>query len=209
MTNTYIKTHDYTARIIMLGDCCVGKTSFTKAINDPKHFNHVYDATIGVDYSSKLINLKDSTTIKCQIWDTAGQEKFISIIKCYFNNISGSIVMFDLSRRSTFNNLKLWFNEINKNTGKYPISIILVGNKTDNQYREISKKEAQEFAKQFNALYIEISVKKKKNIHKVLNMLCEDIYKNKDFNKGFKEIEGIKITKSEKDLTFIGCCCCF
>ena len=208
MSNTYIKTHDYTARIIMLGDCCVGKTSFTYIMRDIHNFNHIYNPTIGVDYSSKTINLKDSTTLKCQIWDTAGQEKFVSIIKCYFKKVAGAIVMFDLSRRTTFNNLKFWFDEINKNTGDYPISIILVGNKSDNQYREISKKEAQEFAKKMNCLYVEISVKKNKNINKVLPMLCEDIYKNKNSNKGLNEIRGIKITNRSGDLEYTDCCCC-
>ena len=209
MDHTYIKTHDYTARIILLGDCCVGKTSFTHKLNDKKDYNIVYEPTIGVDYSSKTIDLKDNTTIKCQIWDTAGQEKFISIIKAYFKNISGIIVMLDLSKRSTFKNLNIWFDEIKKNMETYPISILLLGNKLDKQYREISTNEAEEFARKNNAMYMEMSVKTGKNIDNVLNVLCEDMYKHKETNKGFKKIEGIKIKIKKEKEPDISCCCCF
>ena len=177
MDNTYIKTHDYAARIILLGDCCVGKTSFAHKLDNKRNYNFVYEPTIGVDYSSKMIQLKDDITIKCQIWDTAGQEKFISIIKSYFNNITGIIVVFDLSKRTTFKNLNMWFNEIEKNKNNYPVSIMLLGNKLDRQYREISTDEAKEFAESHNAMYMEMSVKTGKNIEKVLKVLCNDMLK--------------------------------
>tara|TARA_B100000513_G_scaffold173618_1_gene89831 strand:+ start:1771 stop:2400 length:630 start_codon:yes stop_codon:yes gene_type:complete len=209
MDNTYIKTHDYTARIIMLGDCCVGKTSFTYKINNKNNLNFVYDPTIGVDYSSKMIHLKDDTTVKCQIWDTAGQIKFISIIRTYFKNISGIIVLFDLSKRKTFENLKIWFREIKENKNNYPISVMIIGNKLDIKNRQISIDEARRFAEENNAMYMEMSVKTGKNVDKVLKLLCEDIYKHKETNRGFKKIEGIKITQKKKVNDKLDCCCCF
>ena len=208
MDNTYIKTHDYTARIILLGDCCVGKTSLTYKLDDKKKYNFVYYPTIGVDYSSKTIELKDDITIKCQLWDTAGQEKFVSIIRSYFHNVAGIIVVFDLSKRSTFKNLNMWFNEIRNNENNYPVSILLLGNKLDRQYREISTEEARSFAEANGAMYLEMSVKTGKNVEKVLKLLCNDILKHKDENKGLKKIEGIKIKISKRTNDDFSCCCC-
>lgn len=209
MDNTFIKTHDYTARIVMLGDCCVGKTSFTYKINDKYKFNNVYDPTVGVDYTSKMIHLKDDTTVKCQIWDTAGQRKFMSIIRSYFKNITGIVVLFDLSKRQTFENLKLWFLEIKENQNNYPISVMLLGNKLDIKNRKISIDEARNFAEENNAMYMEMSVKTGKNVDNVLKIMCEDIYKHKETNRGFKKIEGIKITGRKKEKDNLECCCCF
>ena len=208
MDTSYIKTHDYTARIIMLGDCCVGKTSLTHKLDDKKNYKFVYEPTIGVDYSSKTIDLKDDITIKCQIWDTAGQEKFVSIIRSYFHNVSGIIVVFDLSKRSTFKNLKMWFSEINKNKSNHYVSIMILGNKLDRQYREISTNEARDFAEENGAIYMEMSVKTGKNVDKVLKVLCNDMLKHKDENKGLKKIEGIKINLKDDYNMERSCCCC-
>ena len=207
-SNAYIKTYDYSIRIVMLGDCCVGKTSFTKKLDKRKDFCVVYEPTIGVDYSSQIIEMPDDITVKCQIWDTAGQEKFVSIIRSYFNGVAGIIVMFDLSRRSTFNHLDFWFDEIKRNKENYPISVMLIGNKLDNKYREISTEEAKHYAKSKQALYGEISVKTGENIHKVLKTLSEHIMNIKEENKGVKKIEGIKIRLKEKKNRNTDCCCC-
>jgi len=81
----------------------------------------------------KIIKIKDNN-IKLQIWDTAGQESFRSIIRCYYRNSAGVILVYDVSNIKSFDNIKFWFNEI-KNFTSININIILVGNKSDLENR--------------------------------------------------------------------------
>jgi small GTP-binding protein len=169
---------DYKARIILLGNCNVGKTSYTRSFVDP--FNYNYMPTVGVEYGSAITRINNNTSIKCQIWDTAGNEKFASIISCYYKNIAGVIIMFDLTNKNSFINCNYWWNEFHKhkNSDKY-ISKLLIGNKLDmKSKRQVSKKDAEIFAKKIGFNYMEISTKKNINKHESLNVIAKDMYNN-------------------------------
>mgnify|MGYP006158316997 CR=1 FL=1 len=171
---------DYKARIILLGNCNVGKTSYVRTFIEP--FDYKYRPTVGVEYGTATAIVNNDTHIKCQIWDTAGNEKFASIISCYYKNIAGVIIMFDITNKSSFNNCNYWVNEFNnnKNSDKY-ISKLLIGNKLDLEHkRQISKKEAEIFAKKIGFHYTEISTKKNVNKYESINFIAEDIHNKKD-----------------------------
>lgn len=81
-----------------------------------------------------------------QIWDTAGQERFRCIPSAYYKNSVGIFLVYDISNRRSFENLKSWLDEINQYTNDQ-VSILLVGNKSDLRYlRSVSIEEAQNFA---------------------------------------------------------------
>lgn len=89
----------------------------------------MHDVTIGVEFGSKTIDL-DGKNIKLQIWDTAGQENFRSITRSYYRSAIGSLLVYDITRRDTFDHLKGWLDEVKTNGNPF-MEVLLVGNKTD------------------------------------------------------------------------------
>jgi len=201
---------NYNLRIILIGDCAVGKTAYATKLRYGQVKDR-YDATIGVDYSSRTICINNDTMVKCQLWDTAGQENFAPLIKTYYKDIGGVILVFDINNKHSFDRLNFWINELNNNGPiDYPVSKILIGNKIDLNSRSVTKEEAEQFAIQHGFLYEEISVKKDINVDESLLKLVQEVYKFKDGNKGFKQsdINYLSLkpkSKTEKDREF--CCC--
>ena len=115
-------------KIIIIGDSGTGKSSLMLRYTDDT-FSEFHNTTIGVDFKFKKLKIND-TYVGFHIWDTAGQEKFKSIIRSYYLNSDGIILVFDLNSKYTFDNLQYWIDEI-KYTGRQKCPIILIGNKTD------------------------------------------------------------------------------
>ena len=93
---------DYKLKLILVGDTNVGKSSFFNILkNDKPTFT---SSTVGVDFTSKIYNIKNNK-IKITIWDTGGQEKFECIVRSYFRELSCVVLMFDLTKMDSFNNL--------------------------------------------------------------------------------------------------------
>jgi len=122
---------NFLGKVIIIGDCNTGKTSlFDKMIG--KGYCENTPSTIGVDFHSLRINIED-ISIKLQIWDAAGQEKFRKIVQNFYKNLSVAILVFDQYNRDSFLNLEHWISEIqNANDNKYGFPLFfLVGNKND------------------------------------------------------------------------------
>jgi Ras-related protein Rab-2A len=81
----------------------VGKSCLLLQFTD-KRFQHVHDLTIGVEFGSRMVTI-DNKQIKLQIWDTAGQESFRSITRSYYRGAAGALLVYDITRRETFNHL--------------------------------------------------------------------------------------------------------
>lgn len=171
MENT--RTYDLLYKIIIIGDCSVGKTALLHRFVD-EHFDKKYIATIGVDFRIKIINIQEKRC-KLQIWDTAGQERFRSVVQSYYRGTHGVILMFDITSKETFSSIKNYLETIDNlcgvNTPK-----LLVGNKDDlSAEREVDFETAQKFAKSNNMKYIETSVKNNLMISKAFETLIADI----------------------------------
>lgn len=119
---------DHLLKIVIIGDSGVGKTNllyrFTKG-----SFMQESRATIGVDFSAKNLKVKDSV-VKAQFWDTAGQEKYRSITSAYYKNAVGSIVVYDITKKDSFNSVKNWLEEVKMYADK-ELTAIVIGNKVD------------------------------------------------------------------------------
>ena len=153
--------YDYVLRIVLVGEAVVGKTSLCDTLSSRKTLSS-YQATIGVDFSISNIITLDGKKIKCQLWDTAGCERFRSITKSYYQNAGIIILMFDLSKRESFSDLYYWIEEIRKH-GNEETKILLIGNKSDLD-REVGRMVIDEFVEQYcEVTYIEASVKTKYN----------------------------------------------
>lgn len=146
----------------MVGDSGVGKTSvvlrYTKNL-----FHEEFLNSIGVDFKSKDIHI-DGRKIKLQIWDTAGQERFRTITTSYYRGAHAIVIVFDLTRRDTYEHIKGWMNDINK-FAKVDCLKFLIGNKADlTNECQIKYEEARLLASQINATYFQVSAKKNENI---------------------------------------------
>lgn len=202
----YIMQNNYNFKYIIIGDACVGKSCLLLRYID-KRFEQMHDTTIGVDFGSKDIYFSEcNTNVKIQIWDTAGQESFKSIIRSYFRGAIGAFIVFDITKKDTFDNVKSWLNEV-KNYCNANINITLVGNKIDlENKRIISREEALDFANNNNINYIETSAKTGYNVNEAFNNNIKRILeriKNGEINHNFvlsktKQIQKDKISGVNK-----------
>ena len=151
-------------KIIFIGDISVGKTSIINVLTGYK-FNDEYEASIGVDFFSKTIKYKGKT-IKLQIWDSAGQEKFRSLIPNYIRGSSLVFIVYDITNKKSFNNLKSWIDFVNNIENS---NIVIVGNKIDlENKREVSIEEGQKFCEDKNYDFFEVSAKDGLNLNDML-----------------------------------------
>lgn len=162
----------FTAKILLLGESAVGKSSLMLQFTDNKFKDYIMQ-TIGVDFKTKIIEV-DNTSIKLQIFDTAGQEKFRTITRTYYQGAKGILVVFDISRPETFRLTKYWIDSIKEQiTGD--VDIALVGNKCD-LVRAVDKEEAAQFAKENNIPYFETSAKNNTNVDEIFTYLGKSAY---------------------------------
>lgn len=195
---------DYTLKICILGDVATGKSSLLQRLCQ-NHFSSIYSSTIGVDFSIYTIYLDEySKKIKLQIWDTAGQESFLSIVRSYFRKMAGCIIVYDITNNNSFKNIKKWIGELQNYCIKMP-TIYIVGNKSDlNIRREVDKSELNKLIHDTITEYDydiygdEISVKDNIKIHDVFFNLTEIIYKEKIHLKNSLDYEDYDIKNNYK-----------
>lgn len=178
-------------KILLIGDANTGKTSILNVYkNDMFYENEV--STIGVEFMIKYIDF-NGEKIKLQIWDTAGQERFKSITSSYYRGSDGVIMIFDISNRQSFINIKKWIHEIDKYTDNN-LQKILIGNKFDLNYkREVSYEESAEFADKLGINYFETSAKDNVNIENIFMYLVKNIYFNKEKDDKKEKKENINL----------------
>jgi len=157
-------------KIIFVGDAGVGKTTIISRLMD-NPFNDVYEPSIGVDFMSKNIKYHGQN-IKLQIWDTAGQEKYKGLIPSYVRNSSIVFVVYDISSKTSFENIPNWLNFIRtiENT-----SLVLCGNKIDLEKREVKEEEGEELAKKEGISFFEVSAKTDENIKNMFYSIVADL----------------------------------
>jgi small GTP-binding protein len=157
-------------KILVIGESAVGKSCLLLRYTDNK-FQESFMSTIGVDFKTKYIAI-EGTPVKLQIWDTAGQEKFRSITRAYYRGAHGILVVFDISRRDTFNQTKMWIDSIRDSQAEASsIDVILIGNKCD-LVRAVTKEEAEELAKSYGIQYFETSAKQNTNVEQAFETLA-------------------------------------
>lgn len=186
-------------KIILIGDAGVGKTSISGRYIDSS-FKDAYQATLQVEKRMKIINEDDKTSIRLNIWDTAGQEKFRSITRQFYRDCQGAFIVFDLTKKSSFNELKTWINEL-KTHGNDDTVIIILGNKSDlTTEREISEDVIKNEIKD-KYKYFEVSAKTGNNVSlafdEMKKLIMQKIKKNEQNESNTKPGKK-KLSKEEK-----------
>jgi small GTP-binding protein len=184
-------------KLSIIGDSSVGKSNFLFKFVEGQ-FSPLHVATIGFDYKSRIITLPNfKKKVKLQIWDTAGQEKYMSVNKNLFQRVQGVILMYDITSRETFERLNIWLNIIKQMTNDIPI--VLVGNKLDLEDNEddgriIEYGEGEDFAKENDFDFFEVSAKNGTNVEKAFISIAEKILKI------MQDERSISIVKLESDV---------
>jgi len=167
-------SYAYLFKYIIIGDTGVGKSCMLLQFTD-KRFQPVHDLTIGVEFGARLVNI-DHNQIKLQIWDTAGQESFRSITRSYYRDAAGALLVYDITRRESFNHLTRWLEEARQN-GNPNMTIMLIGNKCDLEHRRaVSTKEGELFAQENGLIFLETSAKTAANVEAAFIKTAENIH---------------------------------
>eukprot|EP01015_Nassula_variabilis_P006891 TRINITY_DN1523_c0_g1_i6.p1 TRINITY_DN1523_c0_g1~~TRINITY_DN1523_c0_g1_i6.p1 ORF type:complete len:205 (+),score=28.37 TRINITY_DN1523_c0_g1_i6:2-616(+) len=163
-------------KILVIGNSSVGKSSLLLRFTE-NTFSESFLPTIGVDFKIKTYDVDDKT-VKMQIWDTAGQDRFKTITSSYYKGSHGIIVVYDISNRGTFSDLQNWLEEIERHAGEN-ISKILVGNKCDlEENRAVPYEEGKQYAEHHNMKFIETSAKDAKNVDQAFVLLARELKSN-------------------------------
>ena len=165
---------DVLLKLVIIGDSGVGKSNYLYRFVEGE-FCPVHEATVGFDYKSKICYLpKSKKNVKFQIWDTAGQEKYMSINKNLFQRVQGIILMYDITVEKSYENLANWMTVVEQLAKNIPL--ILIGNKIDlEKERKISKEKGKEFAERYNIDLFESSGKTGENVEESFIFLGEQI----------------------------------
>jgi len=193
------KNFDYMLKYIIIGDSSVGKSNILMKYLKGKFYEE-FQPTIGVEFGAKNLEI-DKKIYRIQIWDTAGQEIFRSITRSYYKNSVCACVVYDITNKQSFENIKNWIEDCKKHSPK-TLLLILIGNKIDlEDQRIVSYEEGSNYAKKNGMLFFETSAKTGKNINEVFYQSCEDI--SKKIENGFYDLNrgacGIKVKEIEKE----------
>ena len=208
--------YDYIFKVSLIGDSATGKTSILLRFIDD-YFTEDTKSTIGVDFKIVSLLLEPKVYAKMQIWDTCGSERFKSLTSSFIKTCSAFILVFDLTRTSTFQNIEHWIRTIKENTS--PKFLILIGNKSDLvEQRALNKDFILEYCQKHFFNYLEISAKNNSNIEimfkEVAYQLYMDIKKKENANLksqgkqgNFTNISNIQVQlESEDQKQKNGCC---
>jgi len=168
-------SYAYLFKYIIIGDTGVGKSCLLLQFTD-KRFQPVHDLTIGVEFGARMITI-DNKPIKLQIWDTAGQESFRSITRSYYRGAAGALLVYDITRRETFNHLASWLEDARQHANAN-MTVMLIGNKCDLSHRRaVSYEEGEQFAKEHGLVFMEASAKTAQNVEEAFIKTAGTIYK--------------------------------
>ncbi|MBA0598850.1 hypothetical protein Gorai_005093 [Gossypium raimondii] len=172
------KTEDYLFKIVLVGDSAVGKSNLLARFARDEFYPNS-KSTIGVEFQTQKVHL-DGKEIKAQIWDTAGQERFRAVTSAYYRGAVGALLVYDISRRQTFDSIGRWLNELqSKNHAHSDMNVvtILVGNKSDlRDAREVSIAEGKSLAEAQGLFFMETSALDSSNVAAAFQTVVKEIY---------------------------------
>jgi Ras-related protein Rab-5C len=182
-------SEDIKCKVIVVGDSGVGKTTLISRLID--RFDENASSTFGVSYVSKDLEI-EGTIIKFDIWDTAGQEKYHSLNRLFYNETKICIIVYDITNKQSYQNVKdYWYKEI---TNEISDKIIfgLAGNKSDLYSKEeVKEEDARNYAREKNMFYSLISCYQNTGVDDFFNklgkeylkLIMKDNFKNENIQK--------------------------
>ncbi|CAN4103205.1 unnamed protein product [Withania somnifera] len=167
--------YDYLFKLVLIGDSGVGKSNLLSRFTK-NEFNLESKSTIGVEFATKSLNI-DGKVIKAQIWDTAGQERYRAITSAYYRGAVGALLVYDVTRHVTFENVTRWLKELRDHTDPN-IVVMLLGNKSDLRHLvAVSTDEAKSLAEKEALYFMETSALEATNVANAFTEVLTQIYR--------------------------------
>ncbi|XP_059285262.1 ras-related protein YPT3 [Lycium ferocissimum] len=166
--------YDYLFKLVLIGDSGVGKSNLLSRFTK-NEFNLESKSTIGVEFATKSLKI-EGKVIKAQIWDTAGQERYRAITSAYYRGAVGALLVYDVTRHVTFENVTRWLKELRDHTDPN-IVVMLLGNKSDLRHLvAVSTDEAKSLAEREALYFMETSALEATNVDNAFTEVLTQIY---------------------------------
>ncbi|KAJ6805086.1 ras-related protein RIC2 [Iris pallida] len=167
--------YEYLFKLVLIGDSGVGKSNLLSRFTR-NEFSLESKSTIGVEFATRTLNV-DAKLVKAQIWDTAGQERYRAITSAYYRGAVGALLVYDVTRRSTFENAERWLRELRDHTDPN-IVVMLIGNKSDLRHLvTVSTDDGKAFAERESLYFMETSALEATNVENAFAEVLTQIYK--------------------------------
>lgn len=167
---------EYLFKIVVVGDSAVGKSNLLSRFARGE-FDQNSKATIGVEFQTQVVVVQGKE-VKAQVWDTAGQERFRAVTSAYYRGAVGALIVYDITRRTTFDSIKRWLAELDTHCDT-AVARMLVGNKCDlESIREVKAEEGKALAEEEGLFFIETSALDSTNVNTAFEIVIGKIYKN-------------------------------
>lgn len=164
---------NYIIKICLLGEANVGKTSLVYRFIENR-FRDNYKSTLGVNLLKKDLEISEYGSVSAQIWDLGGQESFKNLRRLYLEGANGALIIYDSTKRKTFEKLNEWIQDFRTARGNEPI--ILIGNKNDLiDNSKVTEKEAAKIASENNMTFLSTSAKTGNNVEKAFIEITKKI----------------------------------
>jgi len=163
----------YIIKIINAGDYAVGKTSLAVRYTQNR-FSSSYLPTLGVDFYSKNIQYDEDTILRIVLFDTVGQDKLATLRKRYYTGAHGAVIVYDITRKESFDHISNWINEVEEKCPEIPI--IIVGNKTDlDEERAVRNEDAIEKWEEKGYMVLESSAKFGEGVDDIYTIIAKKV----------------------------------
>ncbi|XP_054617599.1 ras-related protein Rab-21 isoform X1 [Dunckerocampus dactyliophorus] len=221
---------NFSFKVVLLGEGCVGKTSMVLRYCENK-FNDKHITTLQASFLNKKLNITGKrvnlaiwhapqeaghVTVACALQDTAGQERFHALGPIYYRDSNGAVLVYDVTDDDSFQKVKSWVKELRKMLGN-DICLCIVGNKIDlDKDRNVSTEEAESYAVSVGAKHYQTSAKLNKGIEELFLDLCKRMMEaaqadERSKGNGGSQLassrRGVQIVDDEPQATPTGGCC--
>lgn len=214
MANRVDHEYDYLFKIVLIGDSGVGKSNILSRFTR-NEFCLESKSTIGVEFATRSLNV-DGKVIKAQIWDTAGQERYRAITSAYYRGAVGALLVYDVTRHATFENVERWLKELRDHTDPN-IVVMLIGNKSDLRHLvAVQMEDGKTFAEKESLYFMETSALEATNVENAFTEVLTQIYRivSKKAMEAGEDANGSTVPAGEKidigkevsDVKKGGCC---
>eukprot|EP00105_Crassostrea_gigas_P022091 XP_011441471.1 PREDICTED: ras-related protein Rab-26 isoform X7 [Crassostrea gigas] len=188
---------------MLIGDSGVGKTCLLVRFKDGAFLSGSFISTVGIDFRNKVVDV-EGTKVKLQIWDTAGQERFRSITRAYYRDANALLLLYDVSNKASFDNIRAWLGEINE-YAQEDVVIMLLGNKADmTSERVIRTEDGERLANEYNVAFMETSAKTGMNVDLAFMAVAKDLKMKKTRKPTDPKFSVTDYVNQEKQS--VGCC---
>ncbi|XP_034075680.1 ras-related protein Rab-26-like isoform X2 [Gymnodraco acuticeps] len=180
--------YDIAFKVMLVGDSGVGKTCLLVRFKDGAFLAGSFISTVGIDF---------------RIWDTAGQERFRSVTHAYYRDAHALLLLYDVTNKSSFDNIKAWLTEIHE-YAQQDVVLMLLGNKADATHERVVKREdGERLAKEFGVPFMETSARSGLNVELAFNGVAKELK-----HRSIKDpIEKFKLQEYvNKEMKTTGCC---